>query len=216
MEAKNRQEKLKKHLKLGVAYYKKSAFAKKSRPRGRHLGTHWARDCSVITGSAREWRAIFVGSKRAHGHLATRTSTRVARARRVYRGVVPPRHVRSHAHPRPRRGRDTDALRARGAARGATAGTSAASPRGLDTDGASRGFHGRRAVARTPHAARASRADSPRAASRCRARACFFARLAPLPPRRLRAPSARSRNGNGAFQRLRRISRACVGRSERF
>ena len=83
---------------------KKSAFAKKSRPRGRHLGTHWARDCSVITGSAREWRAIFVGSKRAHGHLATRTSTRVARARRVYRGVVPPRHVRSHAHPRPRRG----------------------------------------------------------------------------------------------------------------
>ena len=58
-------------------------------------------------------------------------------------------------------GRDTDPLRARGAARGATAGTSAASPRGLDTDGASRGFHGRRAVARTPHAARASRADSP-------------------------------------------------------
>ena len=57
-------------------------------------------------------------------------------------------------------GRDTDALRARGAARGATAGTSAASPRGLDTDGASRGFHGTRAVARTPHAARASRAAS--------------------------------------------------------
>lgn len=65
---------------------------------------HWARACSVITGSAREWRAISVVSKRAHGHLATRTSTRVARARRVYRGVVPPRHVRSHAHPRPRRG----------------------------------------------------------------------------------------------------------------
>lgn len=77
----------------------------------RHRHGQRARRCSVITVLAREWRAFYVGWRRAFGHLATRTSTRAARARRVYRGVVLPRHVRLHAHARPRRAQRRGARR---------------------------------------------------------------------------------------------------------